>query len=73
MLFRSLPRLRADGRIDLLVRVSLDEASLETTLIAGEGEIELGKLRKGDAEYSIYVTIRSKGLNTIKADNNKKI
>lgn len=71
--YRCLPRLRTDGRIDLLVKVSLDNSVLETALIAGEGEIELGKLRKGDAEYSICVTIRSKGLNTIKADKNKKI
>jgi len=70
--YRCLPRLRPDGQVDLLVGISLDGSTLETSLTTGEGEIELGKLRKGDVEYSIYVTVRVKGLNTVKADKNKK-
>ncbi len=71
--YRCLPRLRPNGQVDLLVRISLDGSTLETSLTTGEGEIELGKLRKGDVEYSIYVTVRAKGLSTVKADKNKKI
>ena len=71
--YRCLPRLRPDGQVDLLVRISLGSSTLETSLTTGEGEIELGKLRKGNVEYSIYVTVRAKGLNTVKADNNRKI
>lgn len=58
----------SNGKIDLVVRVSLDGSVLETALSADEGEtMQLGKLGKGDTEYSIYITVRSRSLNIIKA------
>jgi len=68
--YHCLPILRTDGKIDLRVRISLDGASLETDITAKEGDkIELGRIRKDNAEYSIYVNVISKGVDIVKTED----
>ncbi|MBU1767202.1 MAG: zf-HC2 domain-containing protein, partial [Candidatus Omnitrophica bacterium] len=65
--YHCLPLLRTDGKIDVRIRVSLDNTSLETELTANEGDnVEVGRLRKADAEYSIYLNVVSKGIDIVK-------
>lgn len=67
--YHCLPVLRTDGKIDIRARISLDDTGLETVVTAKEGDnIELGRLRKGDTEYSVYVDIISKGLNIVESE-----
>lgn len=67
--YHCLPVLGTNGKIDLSVRISIDSTALETKLTVKEGDnIELGKIRKDDAEYSIYLNVISKGLDIEKTE-----
>jgi len=68
--YHCFPVLKPDGEVDLAIRISLDNSVLDTSLIVNEGRrTKLGSLSKGNAEYSIYVTVRSKGLNMVETES----
>ena len=61
--YRCLPRLRPDGKIDIAIRISLDSSILETGVVVDEGQvIELGRIKREDAEYVVYLNACSRGI-----------
>ena len=67
--YHCFPLIRENGGINLTVRISLDNSILKTSMIVDEGKrMKVGSLRKGNAWYSVYVTVRTKGLNTVETE-----